>query len=810
MVRVASAVQRHPVWGRFSCCRVTTAALVGALSVSSCSGRRPEYPQGGGARAQSPIPTRVRLREAEDHPRVSLVERLGDPSSAVAVAVAHDLGSVPSTALGAWLEARLAPLGLSGLGSRPHELGFEVRALVNSAEQASNFIRKASAALNTPVEPGEPGVALASERVGALRARTWSGKAEARLAACSGELGVLPGSKLLLAEGRDLARLLEGWRHQIVSAKSVAFAVLGTSDLLEAASEALAATRPWRADSSLRDPWPSEPFVGVEDAPGPKRLSVAVRVGDGAAAVAAARELGQRGSALVTRLSALPFDWKLHRVVGTTRPRGACLRLDLESQDHDATPTTDDVARASFFALEEASRALRAKPSSVWTLEQSVLDATDPRDATAIAAWRTLGGRLPPGPRTYLVHYQAPGAQKSVARALEHKLNLLKESQGKAALDVVARVEPGQGEVWLLLASPCGTYDEASSSAGSRALMLQAMGEQGPVRDVSLEPWVTPDGVGLLAHGPRLGPDESAEAQAKRIASVLGRTLVGGTLHGNHVASARARLLGEIGPEPKAAYWQALELAQPGRLSWLEPRGSWRSITDLAPDALETRRREWLSAPLRLAVLANWNDQQVAAAREEMERWLGGLGSPSSRCSSLPASIPKSGIVAVEPKERSNGTAAYVVVSLPGGLGDSRLEAEWTTYLLSRPSGWLERALGTLPTSTTAEARLLGGRHAAVVLVEVRTQTEQAEVAVAQVRGVLERLGRGGLLEARDVEAARRAFERWKTESQLDPRRRLVDLWQGAHQPSPDRASLRRFQERAFGAAPVGVVMVKD
>ena len=82
---------------------------------------------------------------------------------------------------------------------------------------------------------------------------------------------------------------------------------------------------------------------------------------------------------------------------------------------------------------------------------------------------------------------------------------------------VLSRIEAGQGEIWMLLASPCGTTVEDSTDAGWRGLAMRtaAMVDVG---DVVLEPWVTPDGIGLLAHGARSGPAETPVAHATRVA----------------------------------------------------------------------------------------------------------------------------------------------------------------------------------------------------------------------------------------------------------------------------------------------------
>ncbi len=378
---------------------------------------------------------RVQLREVEHHPRISLVERLGDPAAAVAFAVAHDLGSVASTALGALCEVRLEQRGLGGVQSRPHELGFEVRALVNSPTEARDFVRAATLVLGTPVTPGEPGVQAAEERVKALFARSWAGPVDATLGRCSGELGVLPLGRAPDSTGKELP--LEAWRKQAYSVSATAFAALGGPELLDSASEALARTEPWPDEPAARDPWPSDDFVDADDVSGSRRLGVALRVEHGGIAVEASRLLGQRNSALAARLGALGLDWKLtargrHQPTPRSVPAGSTSSWP----SREAVPTVDDVARAAHLVLDEARLALLTRPAQGFALEQSVLGANDPRDAAGVAAWLTLAGRLPPGPRRRLVGYQGTlSGAGAGAGELGRKLEALDSTAHRSTLE---------------------------------------------------------------------------------------------------------------------------------------------------------------------------------------------------------------------------------------------------------------------------------------------------------------------------------------------------------------------------------------
>ena len=88
---------------------------------------------------------------------------------------------------------------------------------------------------------------------------------------------------------------------------------------------------------------------------------------------------------------------------------------------------------------------------------------------------------------------------------------------------------------------------------------------------------------------------------------------------------------------------------------------------------------------------------------------------------------------------------------------------------------------------------MLGGSRATALTLEVHAASDALRGAVAQVRGLLDRLARGAVTAA-DFEIARKHFDRESSLALLDPRRRTVDLWRGESPRAPtDLAALRRF-----------------
>jgi hypothetical protein len=794
-------------------------AALGALAIAlggataSCHVESPPRGAAELAGATKSGPERVFTRSVQHRPRISLVARLGDPSPAVAMAVAHDFGSEASTALGALVQARLRAQGFTDADSRPQALGFVVRALVTSPAEASRFVAAASHALLTPLGPRDPALPVMARQLAALAQRTWSGPAEAAIAACSGELGVARGATLVDPTTASGAARIEAWRRRVATARATAFAALGPGPVLSAAAEALVKGPAWPDGAEPDDAWPVRDVIGVESAPsGVRELSVALRIDDASSAIEAARSLGRDESALAARVAALDPAWRLERVVGTTRPRGACLRADLAASRTAPPPSLPDVARAAMVTLEEAKLALKHAARSPWTLDDSVLRPADPRQAAAVAAWRTLSDRVQPGAERRFVNYRAPLAQADSNAALARALDQTALAWRQQKLDTRARVEAGQGELWVLLASPCGTSSEGSGEAGLSAIAMRALAVAHPhVGRVRIEPWTTPDGVGLLAHSPRLGPNETPAAHAERVASALGRVLAVDALGGDAVARARVELRDELGPGPRPGFWLAVESVSPDHPSWLDARGTWQSITNATPSAVEQERREIVTGPLRLAVLADSSESQVGDASRAVERWLAPMRVDPHGCPRATPETPRHGELTVETSASTepNG-AAYVAIPIaPSELNVE--QAKWTAYLLNRSGGWLDQALRAPGLASAARAVAIGGAHAAALVIEVTAAEDQEPTAVAQVRGLLQRLAEGAAT-AGDVAIARRHFARERSAEWLDPRYRIVELWRGrsADPPSPTLTSLRAFQRASFGPGTPVVVYVKQ
>ena len=266
------------------------------------------------------------------------------------------------------------------------------------------------------------------------------------------------------------------------------------------------------------------------------------------------------------------------------------------------------------------------------------------------------------------------------------------------------RVEPGQGETWVLIASPCGADGESDADTGLTALFTMAISEMAKSSpEARVEPWVVPDGAGLLAHGPALN-GETASAQARRLADVVARSFASEPISIGAVTRARAGLLHHDLRAEGPALGMVGAAVAPGHASWFDALGREETIARSADASVLARGQALRAGPLRVAALANVDAAQGDAALRAADRWIDRRAGDARVCRpSTPAAAPRPGTYAIEAHA---GTAPEAYLAFPLAANDDKARAAATIVAsaLDGDGGLLERAFGASANAAGASA----------------------------------------------------------------------------------------------------------
>ena len=750
-------------------------ALLALALLDACGGESKHGTARSGHDASAPALGRRRL---EDRPPLVLVRRDGDPFAAVAFAVVTDQGSLASVATAAVLRSRLAARGFN-VRVQPSALGLSLTALIPNAAEGRRFVQVIVAALEQPIQRGDPALEAVRSAAQALAAVRVPGAAEASINACSGEPFLPDAGRAWDPMTEQGQADLTGWLEAAHSVRRAALAAVGSAEVLSSVEDALTRAKAWPEGELPDDTWPARDELGVDFAPGAtRRLSLAFRLPSEDVAARAARVLAAPSSPLARRLAALRPAWQVERSAAIGRSRGACLRVDVVPTHAEVGPSATDVARTLAILAGEARDA--AGSGRRGDLDEAIVGATDPAEAAAAAAWRALVAHGEPGKPRSAVAYVTTAAEKP-RFDFNAALTAERQAEKEPLFEVVRRAEPGQGRLWALFAPTCGTSGEAAATAGESALVASALARVAPSSDVTVEPWLAPDGVGLLVGTRRRDPGETSDAQAVRLGRALGELIATARPSPTELAGARAELTSGLGGELHRGYFVALDALTDGHPSWLEPRGTFAGLASAPAGGYEAALGRWLGRPFRLAVLANGDAGQPEVVRRELERWLRPGRTDIARCPSRTHSAaPSTELTLAVSGDAPEGS--YVGIPFPAFEHRLPVEARATLVLLNRSGGWLDQALTDLQASATALA--LGGPDAAALVIEVVATEGQRQAAVDRVRALIERVASGRVAPT-EFEAARRELAQSEAGELLDPRRRVVATWRGVTRAEP-------------------------
>ncbi|MGO9712702.1 MAG: hypothetical protein ACLQBL_27820 [Polyangiaceae bacterium] len=743
--------------------------------------------------------------------------------------IAPELGADVPVALAGLVESRVdrsVSVLLSGAGLR-------ARGLASNDAEAVALAASLRTALMTPVTAAE--LPVVRHKLAMLARRPLADAALQDASACEADVLAPPrmhgGSGAGEVDGPSL-ETVEAWRRGAMGLGRVSMATVGGESLGDAVASALAKGPPWPAGAPLGGDRGGRTAASAGDArvydatgdvpAGGARVTLSARASRAEDTVRAAEALGDAGGALAARLGGLDAPAKLREVTATAHARGGCLVVSFDFAPRDlAVDAPARIATAIALARQEIATELAAKTGDASVAETIARRAADPRDAADLAAWWELSAPDPDvtgEPRILSAvglgtGREVPSAADRAARPLENTTVTSRAEAIRAELDraIVAwhepvveahtRIEKGQGDLWLALGSPCGTLAEMESDAGLGAAFALAAADRTAtaVRAAggSAQAWAGPDGIGVVVHGPPL-PGELPEAHARRLADAVARSFAAEPVDRASVSHARAQLLGEDGREDARALVTLAEAVAPGHPSWLAPMGPGDALGRSSDASVSARASAIRAGPLRVAVLGNASAAQTEAATHAVDRWIARHPGQSRSCPVTSAAVtPRSATYAVDATP-GGSSQAWIALALPAGDAEARANAEWTALALDGTDGLLDHALGS-GLARSWSARVVGGAHAAALVIRVDSAAGALDAAVAQVRGLLDRL-RQGSLAATDLAHATALFAERDLAASLDPERRVLALWRGSIRvdaksapPAPTLDALRTF-----------------
>ncbi len=780
-------------------------------------------------------PVQAETRVAEDlrvvrgFPPIAVVVRDGDPRGAVAAAVmtaeiAPERGAEAAVALAAIVEARL--LGHLDAIVVPGWDGYRVKALVEDGGRAADAIRTAMLAPVTDAETER-----AKKKLAALSARPMRDAALLDSVRCTGEaFGMAPRGDGRSAEGATsklTTAEIETWRRAAHGTGRVALAVAGPAPLADDVSRGLVRAGVWpnvRAAPQGALPAADAPaavYDATGDVPaGGARATIAIHMPHAARALAAAAVIGDSRGPLSSRLGALDAPARVQSVTATAHAHGGCLAVTLDIAPRDLAeaastsgPTSGyaaaRIATAIALARQEISVEVSETTAELSAARQNARRASDPREAAERAAWWALAGdsaskEAASGIRMSTAIGVAFGrdtlvqdAPNAMHAAIRSALDRATIAWHEPVVEARTRVERGQGEMWLLLGSPCGTLAEAENDAGLGAAATLATARETDLSSlrwsleaVKLEPYVTPDAIGLIAHAPALF-GESPTAHARRVADAAARAFAADWVDPPRASTARAHLL-RASENDDGRAWSALASAfAPGHPSWFWPFGMADALGRASDASVLSRVSALRAGPLRVAVLANADSAQADTAIRATDRWVARHPSETRACPAPATGTPsRPGTYPVE--STAGATEAHLGFALPAADDAARAAASWTALALDGPDGLLAKALGN-GLARSWSARVSGGSRAPALVVRIATAPGALDAAVAQTRALFDRVRQGALTDA-DLLRAKALRSAADVSAALDPRARLVGLFRGDSPLStPTLDALRAF-----------------
>lgn len=731
------------------------ATILAAVLFFGC-GPQPSLPR--------PVPgtggTPVEVQRFAAQPRFTSLYREGDPYAVLSLAAATDLGPGPHAALAAVVRSRL------------REREADVRS--DGLAVRITLPTRSDPAATLAVLAGSLGAELTADELAAAR-DAWDRQAPLAHPAlddwtrCTGAAG----RRLDAAPPDDPT--LRGWLGQLTTDR-LGLAFVGPAALGDAVAAALPSTTGWPQGEPAPTPAPADAHHAyIGEAP---RLRLGLYHPDAVRAVAAAQGLAG-ASPLAQHLALLAPPWRLTEAGASAHARGGCLHVELAPVDG---ITPEDGAEAVAMAQRDLRVALKGRPRG-FAATREVLAGGDVHETARRAAWWALTEPSDAKPATVSVLELgrvegAPDAVDDAHREADAAYRAaLQPVRDGAKPELRVAVEAGQGGFWMLAAQPCALDDEGEWDAGHAALAVAALVDE--PGDVTVEPWVTPQGVGLLAHALPRHARERPAALARRVARALGQRLTALPSRSG-ITLARREVLALLGDERAQLLAAASERVAPGHPSWLVPWGLRDRVGDAEAAAVMSRWRRVLTAgPWRVATLANTDEPQAKAAMAALRPW---LPVTPERCSAQPQT------------GATGGAAPLAVRSTAPGATVLRVYPVDDPDMARLVAAAAEPRLGDL--DFEAGVRVIDGPRPVLVLWGQAASADREAVA----KGLDQLADSWASLEAATLEAARQRLRARLEAERRAPRQRLAQLWRGARPavPQADVSVVRAWLERTL------------
>ena len=805
--------------GRAALFTVAVAFSIGSGGGCGAGAPRGKTPATGGVVGES---GGLELHESGGRPRIVIVRREGDPQPAIAIELRIPDGTEASgartAALTALVAARLERLGVAGVQPIAGAQYARVRGLV--PQLGAQLATAIDDALRIPVAPVDPAIPAIQHALEKFSGRAVDDPGLARAARCLDRPTRPVGFQPLAAAA--LASTVEAWRQQAVRADAIVLGVVGGGAGLDTFLSAWSALGPLVAAPGVvpqpKAAPPTNAFVGLTT----QSSEGAVLVVEGAPRAAIPSTLAalvEPTSPLMLRLRGAD-EWQAKGVSGAARAEGGCIVVELEpsprarlsGKEWNADRVTMRAAVALEVTRQEIERAIdRARATADGEAARlAIASGGDAREAADRAAWwgwtSTFAAGTPLRPTFTLTVPPPPPAKGATAATvdvegflgalrpkLDGALDRAKLAWARSEIDLRSRLEPGQGELWAVLGSSCGVAHETGVDAGLGNLAMAALTSTGGARaqsdGVALESWAAPAGLGIVAHAVAR-PAETPKALAQRVGDEVARAFLATFPGSDAVAIARAdALVALAGAKPPGELVHAaLRALLPERPSWLSALGAVDPVARTGLDSMELRLATLRASPLRLAVIANADNDQIDVALRAADRWTPRRPGESRACPSIDAgALPKGGI---DPLVVKTGTGVAFAFAVDDAQRDA---AELLARVLDGPGGRLASDVGTAGLGTLYEARFVRGIGRSALVVVALAPDANLDALVQRMRALFDRLRTGGL-EAQDLARAERESAAALTLRRLEPRARVVDLFLGELAPSASTVDLARLR----------------